>query len=208
LISKKPVPTKAQTESQERVSCKECGGWHHQKVQHLDYIGHAVLTDRLLDADPFWNWEPVTFGEDGLPKFDQTGGLWIKLTVQGVTRLGYGHAQPSNFKEIGSREKEVIGDALRNAAMRFGAALDLWSKVDLHFDEKEEVPVKSLPDYPQDQFEANMSKWDLSIRAGKLTHEKLIAMISTKGVLSPQQTKRILELGREPGSDDGDQSCK
>jgi hypothetical protein len=28
--------------------------------------------------------------------------------------------------------KEIIGDALRNAAMRFGAALDLWHKGDLH----------------------------------------------------------------------------
>jgi hypothetical protein len=27
--------------------------------------------------------------------------------------------------------KEAIGDALRNAAMRFGAALDLWAKSDL-----------------------------------------------------------------------------
>ncbi|HEX7822877.1 MAG TPA: hypothetical protein VF463_19950 [Sphingobium sp.] len=30
---------------------------------------------------------------------------------------------------IQAREKEVIGDALRNAAMRFGAALDLWHMV-------------------------------------------------------------------------------
>ena len=30
--------------------------------------------------------------------------------------------------------KERIGDALRNAAMRFGAALDLWHKGDLHAD--------------------------------------------------------------------------
>lgn len=31
--------------------------------------------------------------------------------------------------------KERIGDALRNAAMRFGAALDLWHKGDLHIDD-------------------------------------------------------------------------
>jgi hypothetical protein len=81
-----------------------------------------------------------------LPKFDATGGLWIKLTVCGITRLGYGHAEQSNFKEIGSREKEVIGDALRNAAMRFGAALDLWHKGELHIEEqkKEIVTERSL----------------------------------------------------------------
>jgi hypothetical protein len=36
--------------------------------------------------------------------------------------------------------KERIGDALRNAAMRFGAALDLWHKGDLHKDEEPEQP--------------------------------------------------------------------
>jgi hypothetical protein len=37
----------------------------------------------------------------------------------------------------GDAMKERIGDALRNAAMRFGAALDLWHKGDLHVDESE-----------------------------------------------------------------------
>lgn len=130
-ISKLPKPTKQQSESQDRQSCRICGGWHHPKVIHLDYVGHAALTDRLLDADPAWYWEPMALA-DGLPKFDDAGGLWIKLYVCGQSRLGYGQAAPSNYKEIGSREKEVIGDALRNAAMRFGAALDLWHKGDLH----------------------------------------------------------------------------
>jgi hypothetical protein len=136
-IGKLPKPTKAQTDEVKAdftkgVRCQICGGWHHPKVVHLDYVGHAALTDRLLDADPNWFWEPIAFDQGGLPAFDNTGGLWIKLTVCGVTRLGYGNAPLSNFKEIGSREKECIGDALRNAAMRFGAALDLWHKGDLH----------------------------------------------------------------------------
>ena len=29
-------------------------------------------------------------------------------------------------------EKQLISDAIRNAAMRFGVALDLWAKEDLH----------------------------------------------------------------------------
>jgi hypothetical protein len=68
---------------------------------------------------------------DGLPAFDRTGGLWIRLTVAGVTRLGYGNAKSKEWQEPGDREKEVLGDALRNSAMRFGAALDLWHKGDL-----------------------------------------------------------------------------
>lgn len=139
-ISKLPKPTKAQTDAvRENYSkgkrCQVCGSWHHPDVIHLDYVGHAALTDRLLDTDPQWSWEPVAFTDEGLPAFDKTGGLWIRLTVLGVTRLGYGHAAAKPTADPGAREKEVIGDALRNAAMRFGAALDLWHKGDLHADE-------------------------------------------------------------------------
>lgn len=98
----------------------------------LSYVGHAALTDRLLDADPEWSWEPLAFDERGLPLIDEDGGMWIRLTVCGITRLGYGDAQG---KTGGNATKERIGDALRNAAMRFGAALDLWHKGDLHIEE-------------------------------------------------------------------------
>jgi hypothetical protein len=108
----------------------------------LDYVGHAALTDRLLDADPAWNWEPLAFTPDGLPALDQNGGLWIKLTLCGLTRLGYGHA---GAKKGGDAIKEIIGDALRNAGMRFGAALDLWHKGQLH--EEPEEPVEAPEGY-------------------------------------------------------------
>lgn len=134
-ISKLPKGTKAQNEcaASEKTNCKICGGWHHPRIIHLDYVGHAALTDRLLDADPAWNWEYVAVGPDGNPVFDKDGGMWIRLTVCGVTRLGYGDAQG---KTGGNATKERIGDALRNAAMRFGAALDLWHKGDLHMEEE------------------------------------------------------------------------
>lgn len=137
-ISKLPKPTRAQTDEVKAnfkagIRCDICGTWHHPKVVHLDYVGHAALTDRLLDADPNWTWEPAALDQNGLPALDKDGGLWIKLTVCGVTRLGYGDAQG---KTGGDAMKERIGDALRNAAMRFGAALDLWHKGDLHVDEE------------------------------------------------------------------------
>jgi hypothetical protein len=143
-ISKLPKPTKAQTDAvkadwRKGVRCDICGAWHHPEVVHLDYVGHAALTDRLLDTDPNWNWEPAT----GSLELDQNNGLWISLTVCGVTRLGYGHAEN---KRGGDAVKEVIGDAIRNAAMRFGAALDLWHKGDLHahlVDDPEQVTEPS-----------------------------------------------------------------
>ena len=114
--------------------CPKCNGWHGLPAIQLDYVGHAALTDRLLSADPAWQWEPLAVGADGYPVIDRDGGMWIKLTVCGVTRYGYGDAQG---KLGGDAMKERIGDALRNAAMRFGAALDLWHKGDLHVEEDE-----------------------------------------------------------------------
>ena len=97
---------------------------------HIDlrYVGHAEATNRLLNVDPFWSWEPMTTDERGLPTFDGYRGLWIRLTVCGMSRLGYGHA---GEKTGGDAIKEVIGDAIRNAGMRFGMALDLWTSSDL-----------------------------------------------------------------------------
>ena len=117
----------------------------------LAYVGHAALTDRLLDVDPAWTWEPLALDERGLPALDEVGGLWIKLTVCGLTRLGYGDA---GQKKGGDAMKERIGDALRNAAMRFGAALELWHKGELHADPEPE-PIKGMaPSVLQDWLQA------------------------------------------------------
>jgi hypothetical protein len=50
------------------------------------------------------------------------------MTVCGMTRLGYGDA---TGKTGANAVKEIIGDAIRNAGMRFGMALDLWTSSDL-----------------------------------------------------------------------------
>lgn len=144
-ISKLPKPT-AKREvmaNLPKAKCEECGGYHATRnIIHLDYVGHAAATDRLLDTDLEWTWEPLSVDERGLPAFDRNGGLWIKLTVLGVSRLGYGSA---DGKTGGDAIKEIIGDAIRNAGMRFGMALDLWHKGDLHLTEEDEAPAKPKP---------------------------------------------------------------
>ncbi|MFH8813099.1 hypothetical protein ACH4GZ_38870 [Streptomyces hygroscopicus] len=123
--SKSPMK---ECDNHRKGKCRECDNWITSAHMHLDYVGHAELTNRLLDADLLWDWEPLAVDDAGLPKFDGFGGLWIRLTVCGHTRLGYGDSQG---KTGPNAVKEAIGDALRNAAMRFGAALDLWAKSDL-----------------------------------------------------------------------------
>lgn len=103
----------------------------------LDYVGHAAATARLLDADDAWTWEPFAVDEQGLPRIIRRGDcweLWIKLTIDGTTRPGVGTVpvevdrQDVELPADQDTAKELIGDAIRNAAMRFGVALDLWRK--------------------------------------------------------------------------------
>lgn len=118
-VGKLPKPLRKDAE---KGTCQTCGGWHGLPAVHLDYVGHAAVTDRLLQVDADWSWEPFALTANGLPALDGDGNLWIRLTVAGTTRPGVGD---------GANMKERIGDALRNAAMRFGVALDLWAKEDI-----------------------------------------------------------------------------
>lgn len=193
-ISKLPKGTKAQNECafNLKIKCNICGGFHHPDVIHLDYVGHAALTDRLLDVDPTWNWEPLSFDANGQPVMTDDG-MWIKLTVCGVTRLGFGDSQG---KTGPNAIKEIIGDCLRNSAMRFGAALDLWHKGELHKDIEEDdadkskpkqQPIKKLPDYPDDKIDENVDAW----LDAKLTAEKVINKISKEYILTDRQKNLI-----------------
>lgn len=174
-VSKLPKESKAQADQRKAdrnsaVNCKICGGWHHKNAVHLDYVGHAALTDRLLDTDIEWSWEPLAYSADGLPLFDRNNGLWIKLTVQGVSRFGYGAA---DGKQGGDAIKEIIGDAMRNAAMRFGAALDLWHKGELHTaaDASPEEPAKRAARMTYKFDSPYQSKTGLSLAVKALMNE-------------------------------------
>lgn len=188
-ISKLPKPTAQQTKDvkddyKKGIRCKICGSWHHPDVVHLDYVGHAALTDRLLDIDPNWSWEPVADPfSHGLPV--APGGMWIKLTICGVSRYGFGHP---DGKSGGDAVKETIGDALRNAAMRFGAALDLWHKGDLHLDEpSDDGADKPKADPPKTP--AKPAAPTLAERANRLES----AMRAKAG--DPDAVQKVYDLG-------------
>jgi hypothetical protein len=208
-ISLLPKPLKKDSP---KSDCKSCGGYHGQPAIHLEYVGHAALTDRLLECDPYWTWEPLHL-KDGLPAYDNIGGLWIKLTVCNVTRLGYGNAEESSYKEIGSREKEVIGDALRNASMRFGAALDLWHKGDLHSHKEQQTVDKPVESRPVRLREPTITKLTIigiegatrlireATRSGKWTSEQVTKYISSKyktdiSAIAWLDGKEFLELAK------------
>lgn len=159
MLGKQP---RGEAKEGEKTHCTVCGGFHRRAAVHLEYVGHAAVTARLLDVDPLWSWKPVSSGPDGLPLFDVDArgkrvGLWISLTVKGVSRLGYGSCPPDQF----DAEKVLIGDAIRNAAMRFGVALDLWIKgsPELPADGPRTAPLAAVPSPPKPLSATNVAKF-------------------------------------------------
>lgn len=127
LRGKLPKPYKKDAE---KGQCKDCGGFHGLPAMHLDYLGHADTCRLIAEKDILWQWEPKGGWEpNGEPVFVRNNGgypiaLWIDLTICGVTRPGVGTVTTGKPDP----EKELIGDAIRNAAMRFGVGADMWSK--------------------------------------------------------------------------------
>jgi hypothetical protein len=197
-ISQLPKPLKKEAD---KGYCQECHTYHGLPAIHLDYVGHAATTDRLLNADLHWTWEAMSYGPDGLPALDKSGGLWIWLTVCGVRRPGYGSVEG---KTGGNAVKELIGDAIRNAAMRFGVALDLWHKgilhkidIDQHDDGQEPQEPPPTPAAQQkkkiagERFDAALA----SVRTGDYTAEKIRKHFD----LTEDQETMLSDLQRELG---------
>ena len=92
----------------------------------LDFVGHADVTKFLLETDPNWRWVPIEW-KDGRPAIHVENGMatmWGELTVLGQSRLGVGSVRADKP----DLDKELVSDFIRNAAMRFGFCLSLWTK--------------------------------------------------------------------------------
>lgn len=54
-----------------------------------------------------------------------------------------------------------------------------------------EITAKTLPVYSDESFQANLGKWRDLIEGGKQTAEKIIAMVSSKAVMTPEQIAMV-----------------
>lgn len=91
-----------------------------------DFVGHADITRILIEVDPHWKLVPIMW-EEGRPKIhivNDDATCWFEFTLLGQPRLCVGTAKAKSP----DLDKILYGDALRNAAMRFGIGLSLWTK--------------------------------------------------------------------------------
>lgn len=106
---------------------------------NLAYVSHADITKILIEIDPLWSWQPVEWvnGRPAINVENGTATMWATLTLLGKSMLGVGSVR-ADKQDL---DKELVGDFLRNAAMRFGIALSLWSKQDW----SDNTTITSLP---------------------------------------------------------------
>jgi hypothetical protein len=106
---------------------------------NLAYVSHADITRILIEVDPAWSWQPMEWvnGRPAINVENGTATMWGTLTLLGKSMLGVGSVR-ADKQDL---DKELVGDFLRNAAMRFGIALSLWSKQDW----SDNTTITSLP---------------------------------------------------------------
>ena len=111
---------------------------------NLAYVSHADITKILIEVDPAWSWQPIEWvnGRPAINVENGTATMWGTLTLLGKSMLGVGSVR-ADKQDL---DKELVGDFLRNAAMRFGIALSLWSKQDW----SDNTTITSLPEFVQD----------------------------------------------------------
>jgi hypothetical protein len=179
------LPKQVRKEDQDKARCERgsrvsadgyfCGGWHARSM-HLDYVGHAGITDRLNQADPMWSWEPFALSPNGAPLLSD-GGMWGRMTVLGVTRIGFGDPGRNTGPNA---IKETIGDFIRNAAMRFGVGTYLWSKSEAAAAKKIAEEDHDEPQQPQQQAQQEPHHkgpdWTKSLADAQGNHERLAAL--------------------------------
>lgn len=147
----------------------------------LDFVGHADVTKMLIEIDPNWTWEPVAFDEQGLPAYRVENGYahmagW--LTIHGIRRLGIGSVQHNKQDLL----KELCSDFIRNAAMRFGICLALWTK-----QEWDDLGDKSAPAAP--------------VAAPKPATKKAVVSSTPAGEITEEQRRQFIAACNKAGID-------
>jgi hypothetical protein len=126
------------------------------------------------------------------------GRDFVPLAVVEVSDAGLGEVWNLSIDEVHEYVANgvLVCNCLRNAAMRFGAALDLWHKGDLHLDDDEpqkKTERPALPPYPDGNMAINLPDWRRHVLAGKNPAD-IISMIATKYALTDEQKRQIMAL--------------
>jgi hypothetical protein len=107
--------------------CKQKAPPHHW---HVDYVGHAIVTDRLnrvVGTDGWSYTRPERVHDDR----GKLLAVISEMTILGHTKGIEVGGPATSASTYAGQLKTAISDYICRAAMRFGVALDLWAKQEL-----------------------------------------------------------------------------
>lgn len=160
---------------------------------HLDFVGHADVTKMLIEIDENWTWEPTAFDDQGLPAYRVENGMahmagW--LTLHGVRRLGIGSVEAGKPDLL----KELCSDFIRNAAMRFGVCLALWTK-----QEWDDVSVAEAPKPPVKKAMQPVQAAPKQAETNVYKQESVLVSPEEPAVISHEQRRQLIEACAKDG---------
>lgn len=152
-------------------------------------VKRRLSTGEIVDftAREFWRENYAVKG--GKEKSIAPNAMWTKRPYGQLAKCAEAQALRKAFPEIGSEPTadEMAGKSIND---------DYTVGVDVvNFDAKpQEQKPKELSPYPNADFEENLQKWRSIIESGRKTAMDVIAVVSTRGVLSEQQIRKIKDL--------------
>ena len=138
-------------------------------------------------AKEFWKENYAVKG--GKEKSIAPNAMWTKRPYGQLAKCAEAQALRKAFPEVGS---QPTADEMEGKTLDMGPA---------------EVVAPPAPPahYPEDAFEKNVDAWAKSIASGKMTEERLVAMVSSKGALTEEQRaelrNRVMDLMQPPPAD-------
>lgn len=136
-------------------------------------------------ATEYWIENYATAGKDSAAP----NTMWKKRGRGQLAKCAEAQALRKAFPEVGS---QPTADEMEGKTLDMGPA---------------EVVAPPAPPahYPEDAFEKNVDAWAKSIASGKMTEERLVAMVSSKGALTEEQRaelrNRVMDLMQPPPAD-------